>query len=213
MNKILGYCDSMQKIELDNVDLTILNRLNENGRATYSEIADEINLTVPTVKSRIEKLMKIGIIHHFGIYLNPHSLTDESAALITIKINKEKKQEFIDYLTSLNEVREVFEVLDEFNILIITQIQTLSMHQILFEEIKTYSNVEGAKISILLKEVFSNPHRIPKQSQLLKVRCEYCGKQISDNYESEKFDDIRHYFCCTSCLKNYKKWRESQISV
>ncbi|UCG90185.1 MAG: winged helix-turn-helix transcriptional regulator [Candidatus Heimdallarchaeota archaeon] len=203
----------MLKIEIDNVDLTILNRLNENGRATYSELADELHLTVPTVKSRIEKLMKIGVIHHIGVYLNPHSLTNESAALIRIKVNKEKKHKLIDFLTSINEVREVFEVLDDFNILIMTQIQPLSMHQILFENIKSYSYVEGAKISILLKEVFSNPHRIPKQSQLLNIRCEYCGKQISDNYESEKFDDIRHYFCCTSCLKNYKKWRKSQISV
>ncbi|MFX1285779.1 MAG: winged helix-turn-helix transcriptional regulator [Promethearchaeota archaeon] len=201
------------KIKLDNIDLTILNRLNENGRATYSEIATEINLTVPTVKSRIEKLMKIGVIHHIGIYLNPHSLTNESAALIKIKINKDKKKDLLEYLTSLSEVKEVFEVLDEFNFLIITQIQALSMHQILFEEIKAYPNIEGAKISILLKEVFSNPHRIPKHSQLLNVRCEYCGKQINDDYESVKFDDIRHYFCCPVCLKNYKKWRESQISV
>lgn len=202
----------MLKVELDNADLTILNRLNENGRATYSEIANDLNLTVPTVRSRIDKLIKIGVIHHIGIYLNPHSLTNESAALINIKANKEHKKEFIDFLTSLDEVREVFEVLDEFNILLITQMQPLNMHQILFEEIKANSNIEEVKISILLKEVFSNPHRIPKQSQLLNIRCEYCGKQITDSYETEKFDDIRHYFCCKSCLRNYKKWRETHKS-
>ncbi|MFX0123928.1 MAG: winged helix-turn-helix transcriptional regulator [Candidatus Hodarchaeota archaeon] len=198
------------KIELDNADLTILNRLNENGRTTYSELANELNITVPTVKSRIEKLTKIGVIHHIGIYLNPHSLTNESAALIKVKVDKEKKEKFIDFLTSINEIREVFEVLDEFNILMITQNQPLNMHHILFEEVKAHSSIKNAEISILVKEVFANPHRIPKQSQLLNVRCEYCGKQISDSYESEKFEDIRHYFCCTSCLRNYKKWRESQ---
>ncbi|MHA2248380.1 MAG: winged helix-turn-helix transcriptional regulator [Candidatus Hodarchaeales archaeon] len=200
----------MLKIELDNADLTILNRLNENGRTTYSELANDLNLTVPTVKSRIEKLTKIGVIHHIGIYLNPHSLTNESAAVIKVKVDKEKKEKFIDFLTSANEVREVFEVLDEFNILMITQNQPLNMHNILFEEIKAHSSVKNAEINILVKEVFANPHRIPKQSQLLNVRCEYCGKQISDSYETEKFEDIRHYFCCTSCLRNYKKWRESQ---
>ncbi len=203
----------MLKISLDNADLTILNRLNVNGRVTYSEIADELHLTVPTVKSRIEKLMKIGVIHHIGIYLNPHSLTNETAALVRIRTSKEKKQEFIEFLKSLDEVREVFEVLDEFNVLLITQIQGLPTHQILFEEIKAHSFVEDATIMILLNEVISNPHRIPKHSQILNVRCEYCGKQISDSYETEKFEDIRHYFCCTSCLKNYKKWRESQLNV
>ncbi|MFX0206187.1 MAG: winged helix-turn-helix transcriptional regulator [Candidatus Hodarchaeota archaeon] len=200
----------MLKIELDNPDLTILNRLNENGRITYSELANELNLTVPTVKSRIDKLTKIGVIHHIGVYLNPHSLTNESAALIKVKVDKEKKEEFIKFLTSVNEVREVFEVLDEFNLMMITQNQPLNMHHILYEEIKAHSYVENAEINILVKQVFANPHRIPKQSQLLNVRCEYCGKQISDSYETEKFEEIRHYFCCTSCLRNYEKWRESQ---
>ncbi|MFX1504990.1 MAG: winged helix-turn-helix transcriptional regulator [Promethearchaeota archaeon] len=200
----------MLKIELDNSDLTILNRLNENGRITYSELANELNLTVPTVKSRIDKLTNIGVIHHIGVYLNPHSLTNESAALIKVKVDKEKKEEFIKFLTSVNEVREVFEVLDEFNLMMITQNQPLNMHHILYEEIKAHSYVENAEINILVKQVFANPHRIPKQSQLLNVRCEYCGKQISDSYETEKFKETRHYFCCTSCLRNYKKWRESQ---
>ncbi|UCG02185.1 MAG: winged helix-turn-helix transcriptional regulator [Candidatus Heimdallarchaeota archaeon] len=195
---------------MDNADLTILNRLNENGRITYSELANELNLTVPTVKSRIDKLTKIGVIHHIGVYLNPHSLTNESAALIKVKVDKEEKKEFIKFLTSVNEVREVFEVLDEFNLMMITQNQPLNMHHILYEEIKAHSYVKNAEINILVKEVFANPHRIPKQSQLLNVRCEYCGKQISESYETEKFEEIRHYFCCTSCLRNYKKWRESQ---
>ena len=95
----------------------------------------------------------------------------------------------------------------------LTQILPLNMHQIFFEEIRTNSHTEGAKISILLKEVFSSPHRIPKHSQLLNIRCEYCGKQISESYETEKFEGIRHYFCCTSCLRNYKKWREAQVSI
>ncbi|MHA2073761.1 MAG: Lrp/AsnC family transcriptional regulator, partial [Candidatus Hodarchaeales archaeon] len=96
-------------IQLDNNDLIILDKLNENGRTTYSELAQELSLTVPTIKSRIDKLLKIGVIHHIGIYLNPHSLTRDSTALIKLEIDKNKKKEFLDFLLSLEEIKDVFE--------------------------------------------------------------------------------------------------------
>ncbi|MFW9823251.1 MAG: winged helix-turn-helix transcriptional regulator [Candidatus Thorarchaeota archaeon] len=198
-------------IELDNNDLIILDKLNENGRATYSEIANELHLTVPTVKSRIDKLLKIGVIHHIGIYLNPHSLTNDSTALIATQINKKDKKEIFDYLRSIEEIKEIYEVLDEFNILIITQIQPLNMHKLVFEEIKSHPLVIRAKLSILTKEILSRPHRIPKHNTLLNIQCEYCGKQITSSYETEKYDEVRHYFCCKSCLNNYRKWHKKQV--
>ncbi|MHA1330457.1 MAG: winged helix-turn-helix transcriptional regulator [Candidatus Hodarchaeales archaeon] len=199
-------------IELDDKDLTILSRLNEDGRTTYSDLAAELALTVPTVKSRIDKLIKIGVIDHIGVYLKPHSLTKEGAALISLHVSSKDLEEIINYLSSLEEIREVYEVLDEFNILILTQHQPLNMHHLIFEELKNNALVKKAQIKILTKELFSKPHRIPKDSFLLNIRCEYCGKQITESYESEKLADVRHYFCCSSCLKNYKKWWQKQIS-
>lgn len=200
-------------IELDDKDIIILSKLNENGRATYSELANELHLTVPTVKSRIEKLLKIGVIHHIGIYLNPHSLTAESTSLINLQVDKSNKDALLEHLRSLEEAKEIYEALDEFNILVITQIQPLNMHQLFFEELKSHPLVDRAKLTILVREVLANPHRIPKDTTLLNIRCEYCGKKITGTYESEKFDNVRHYFCCKSCLSNYNKWRKSQRST
>ncbi len=198
-------------IELDNNDLIILDKLNDNGRITYSEIANDLNLTVPTVKSRIEKLIKIGLINHIGIYLNPHFLTNDCISLIALEVEKENKKEIFDHLTSLEEIKDIYEVFDEFNVIIITQIQPLRMHQLIFEEIKSHPHIKRAKIKILIKEILSRPHRIPKNTSLLNILCEYCGKQITGSYETEKFEDVRHYFCCTSCLGNYKKWYRKQL--
>ncbi|MFW9780533.1 MAG: AsnC family transcriptional regulator [Candidatus Heimdallarchaeota archaeon] len=203
-------------IELDAKDLAILDWLNTNGRATYSEIAasEGINLTVPAVKARIEKLQKIGVINHIGIYLNPHALTTDGTALIRLQVYKNDKDGLLESITNLPEVKEVFEALDEYNIVILTQIQPLSMHQLFFEELKANTRVKQAKLTLLLKEVLSRPHRIPKHNILLTVNCEYCGKQIknTESYETWKINDIQHYLCCTSCLGNYQKWYKKQIS-
>jgi Lrp/AsnC family transcriptional regulator for asnA, asnC and gidA len=202
----------MSSIDLDASDLTILNRLNEKGRATYSELAEELGLTVPTVKSRIEKMLKIGIISRFGIYLNPHALTTDPSAMLLFQVLKEKKTEFLDHLKTLEEIKTVYEALDEYNVVVITQFQPLSMHQLLFEQLRSHSSVNQGYIKILITEVFSNPHRIPMHTPRLNIKCEYCGSQVSENYESIKIGDTRHYFCCPICLKNYTKWHRDVIS-
>jgi DNA-binding Lrp family transcriptional regulator len=199
-------------IDLDVKDLTILNRLNEKGRATYSEIADELMLTVPTVKARIDKLVKIGVINHFGIYLNPHALTNDTAAILSFHVHTEELRTFLDHLRSLKEIKTVFEVLDSYNLLVITHFQPLNLHQVLFEELLTHPSVKQGKIQILVKEIQSKPHQIPKSTTSLNLKCDYCGKQITGEYESLKLKDTRYYFCCTSCLANYKQWYEKTTS-
>ena len=202
----------MPNIDLDAFDLIILNRLNEKGRATYSEIAEELNVTVPTVKSRIENLINKGVIKQFGIYLNPHTYTTNTTAILYFQIITGQKKVFLKHLEAFEEIKTVYEVLDEYNIIAISQFQAMNKHNEVFEKIQAHDSVKKGKIQIALAEVFSKPHKVPQNTTQLNVKCEYCGKKISDEYESLKTEDTRHYFCCTSCLNNYKKWRQEIIS-
>ena len=198
-------------ISLDENDLTILTKLNVDGRATYSDLASELNLTVPTIKSRIQKLINKGIINHIGIYLNPTKLTKDVASLISLQVDAKDLESILEYLKSLDEVREIFETLDTFNLIIITQHQPINMHQLIFTDLKSNPLVKRTQIRILTQQIISKPHRIPMESTFLNIQCDYCGKQISDSYESKKFKDMRRFFCCTSCLRNYEKWWEKQL--
>ena len=200
-------------IKLDEIDISLLTRLNKDGRTTYSNLSTELGITVPTVKSRIDKLMKIGVIDHIGIFLNPHSLTQESSSMILLQVNKKNMTKFLDYIKDIEEIKDVYEVLNEYNILIITQHLPINIQRIVFEDLKDQEMVEKAQIKVLTKEIQSHPHIVPKHSILLNIRCEYCGKTLSESYESEKLADVRHFFCCRSCLTNYKKWWEKQLDI
>jgi len=202
----------MPSIDLDASDLTILNRLNEKGRATYSELAEELKLTVPTVKSRIENLIKKGVIKQFGIYLNPHTFTTNTSAILSFQVISGEKRLFLDHLEEFESIKTVYEVLDEYNIIVITQFQSMNFHNDIFEKLQAHPSVKKGKIQIVLVEVFSRPHKAPQNITQLNVKCEYCGKKITDEYETLKTEDTRHYFCCTSCLRNYKNWREEVTS-
>ncbi|MHA2225064.1 MAG: winged helix-turn-helix transcriptional regulator [Candidatus Hodarchaeales archaeon] len=198
-------------IELDQKDLTILERLNKDGRITYSQLGTELSLSIPSIRSRIEKLLKIGVIDYIGIHLNPHTLTSDNSAIISVKVDPKEKDQFTSFLSTLESVKSVYEVMDEYNVHIITQHVSFSDSEKLFEVLRQRSEVHSAKISFVTKEVFSKPHHIPKSTKLLNIQCEYCGKQIESTYETGRYENVPHYFCCRSCLKNYGDWRKSQI--
>lgn len=49
-------------VELDNLDIKILAHLLENGRRSFQEIAKSCLTSVPTVKSRVDRLLELGVI-------------------------------------------------------------------------------------------------------------------------------------------------------
>ena len=49
-------------VELDNTDIAILKSLMEDGRKSFRAISREIKVSTPTVKSRYERLVNIGLI-------------------------------------------------------------------------------------------------------------------------------------------------------
>jgi DNA-binding Lrp family transcriptional regulator len=49
-------------VDLDNTDIAILKSLMEDGRKSFRAISREIRVSTPTVKSRYERLVNIGLI-------------------------------------------------------------------------------------------------------------------------------------------------------
>jgi DNA-binding Lrp family transcriptional regulator len=49
-------------VDLDNTDIAILKSLMEDGRKSFRAISRNIKVSTPTVKSRYERLVNIGLI-------------------------------------------------------------------------------------------------------------------------------------------------------
>jgi len=71
-------------MKLDKIDKAILIELQESGRESASNIAEKINVTVPTITERIRKLQDGGIIIGFRAILDSSKLGLDVAAIITI---------------------------------------------------------------------------------------------------------------------------------
>ena len=71
-------------MKLDNIDKQILIELQNSGRESASNIAEKINVSVPTITERIRKLQDIGVITGFQAIVDSSMLGLDVTAIITI---------------------------------------------------------------------------------------------------------------------------------
>jgi DNA-binding Lrp family transcriptional regulator len=88
------------QVELDDTDVAILKSLMEDGRKSYRAISRKIKVSTPTVKSRYERLVNIGLIE---------SVKPE---IDLSKVNREKKNQFFgeETIKLLEEQKKHFHV-------------------------------------------------------------------------------------------------------
>jgi len=93
-----------RKVELDEIDKIILRLLQEDGRMSYSEISRRIKIPESTVRVRVNKLVKNGVIRKFAALINPFKAGYEIIAFIGIDSEPAKVRHVIDELAKLPEV-------------------------------------------------------------------------------------------------------------
>ena len=71
-------------MKLDDIDKQILIELQNSGRESASNIAEKINVSVPTITERIRKLQDLGVITGFQAIVDSSMLGLDVTAIITI---------------------------------------------------------------------------------------------------------------------------------
>ena len=71
-------------IKIDQINISIIKHLND-GRKSFKEIADELSITENTVRSRVNTMVKEGILSIKGL-INPELLPNHQLILIGVKL-------------------------------------------------------------------------------------------------------------------------------
>lgn len=108
----------MKHHELDRVDRTILDILQENARMPLREIAEKVYLSTPAVSARISKLEKEGFILGYQVKVNPEALGYHIKALINLEVPPEDKGVFYPFVKSCPNVIECNCVTGEYSMVL-----------------------------------------------------------------------------------------------
>ena len=92
-------------MKLDSIDRKILAELQKSGRESASHIAENVDVSVPTVTERIRKLQEAGVIKRFQAVIDPKSVGLDMASIITIM--SDSSQYYKEVTAAAHETPEV----------------------------------------------------------------------------------------------------------
>ena len=97
-------------MSLDEIDLRILGSILKDARKSYRKIADDINVSPPTVLSRVQKLEKGRIIKSYSAVLDHEKLGYDLTAIIEVTAVKGKITEVQKHISKFPNVCAVYDI-------------------------------------------------------------------------------------------------------
>ena len=148
-------------MKVDKVDIEILRLLQHDGRLPASHIAEQLNISIPTVTERIKKLQETEIIDGIHASINPQKLGLDVSALITV-ISESSLQykDFTEIAEKTPEIVQCFSTTGRgsHTLLVITK-NSQSLEELL-RKIQSWPGVARTETQIILSS-FKSIHSIP----------------------------------------------------
>jgi Lrp/AsnC family transcriptional regulator for asnA, asnC and gidA len=99
---------------LDEKDRAIVSILQYDGRAPYTKIADELNITEGSVRNRVKRLIDSGVLQIVGI-AEPSEMGWNEAGIIGINVQADRITEVAEAIAQLPEVSYLIQAAGEFD--------------------------------------------------------------------------------------------------
>ena len=202
--------------KLDNIDIAIVKALIQDGRKSFRQIAREIKASTPTVEARFSRLKGLGIIKNIQPIFDIEKIDGQMSALVFVKTNLSQSTDIANKLASIPQVRGVYKMTGEYNIII----KVIMTHhpEYLEEFIKTkIANIEGIKSASyqMIRKTIKDDQSIPvmKEGSFLKIKCDYCDNDIFKDAKLMRVGQYERYFCCNSCLTLYNQKYKTKIET
>ncbi|MDQ6865903.1 MAG: Lrp/AsnC family transcriptional regulator [Thermoproteota archaeon] len=137
----------------DDLDLKILSELATDASISVPKLSKKINVNASVVYSRIKRLVKRGLIKKFTIVVNDEALGFNVKALTGINMDSKMRDNVLNELFRIPEVREIAEVTGRFDILVTMNAQSLDeMHHLISEKVGRVEGVQKTETFIEMRK-------------------------------------------------------------
>ena len=156
--------------QLDDIDITIIEILQKNGRTRRNDLAQAVDLSIPSVSERLRKLEENGIITGYYAFVDPKKAGKDITAFITVTVDSSKHYgTFIEHARAVDEILEIHSVTGSGTHLIKIRTENASSLEKLLSKIQAWSGVVNTTTCVVLstmKETTRLKINKPKQPQL-----------------------------------------------
>ena len=146
--------NKISDIIMDDLDITILKKLQENGRTKRNELADAIGLSIPSLSDRLKKLEENGIIEGYYTKLSRHAFGFDIMVFVSVIMDSSKNfEKFAEHIKKTPEILECYSILGEgSHILKVIVKQTKELEQLL-SKIQSWPGVSRTVTSYVLSSI------------------------------------------------------------
>ncbi len=141
----------------DEKDIRILRILQENGRASYSEIARKLGISEAAVYARVQKLVKQGIIRNFRAILDPEKLGYQLTAFVAVSANPGKYERVLKELSKIDEAQEIYDVTGDYYCLVKLRAPDRETLARILDRIGSLEGVVATETRIVLRTIKESP--------------------------------------------------------
>jgi len=198
----------------DKVDSAILKTLMEDGRRSHRQIAKITGVSSPTVETRIRRMYETGLIKKIVPIFDPDKSTSGLTAIITFQVNDNLLQDIATKLSQLEEVRSVFLITGESNMMIRVFLSDAKDLQ----NFISYRSKEFGEIKVVSSKIVTNTIKdeqgiIINSNLGISLSCDYCKADIVGKAIMLRVGQGERYFCCKICRATYNEKYKSRIEA
>jgi len=139
---------------LDDLDIIILRKLQENGRTKRSELAEMIGLSIPSLSDRLKKLEDHGVIEGYYTKLNRHIFGYDIMAFVSVIMESSKNYEkFIEHVKKTPDILECYSILGEGSHILKLVVKETKELEIMLSKIQSWPGVTRTVTSFVLSPI------------------------------------------------------------
>jgi Lrp/AsnC family leucine-responsive transcriptional regulator len=147
----------MPDANLDEIDIKLLEILQENCKLNFTQIGQKLDIAESTVRYRIERLEKRGIITNYIALINPRMVGLNITAIMMIKIDPQKVKEISPKLASFKELRHLFRTTGQYDMISVVGARDIGHLNKLMSEIKHIDGVRELIVEVATELVKVDP--------------------------------------------------------
>ncbi|MEX2600411.1 MAG: Lrp/AsnC family transcriptional regulator [Balneolaceae bacterium] len=149
---------------LDQTDITILNHLQEHGRAQRNTIAEIVHLSVPSVSERMRKLEERGLIQSYSAILDAKKFNFDITAFIFAEVDgSDNYPKFVERVIKLPEVLECHSITGDGSHILKMRTRNTESFEKFLSKIQSWSGVKRTRSNIVLSS-FKETRSLPVET-------------------------------------------------
>lgn len=137
-------------MSIDLFDLKIIKVLNKDARKPYRAIAEELGVSDATVRNRINRMLKQGVIKQFNVLVDYHKLGRIIKAFIGLKVQPPKLKDIVEHMIENPDVQVLYRTTGEVDLFVEVIFKDMDELNSFLESELNIDGVTGTVVNIVI---------------------------------------------------------------